>query len=44
MRALFKGVLAGHMHVPQALLDTQVFPDSSAIKPMPGLLRSGVNA
>jgi uncharacterized protein (DUF1501 family) len=44
MRALFKGVLAGHMHVPQALLDTKVFPDSAAIRPMPGLLRVGASA
>ena len=44
MRALFKGVLAGHMQVPQALLDTKVFPDSAAVKPMAGLLRTSVNA
>lgn len=40
MRALFKGVLAGHMQVPQALLDTQVFPGSAAVRPMAGLLRA----
>ena len=44
MRALFKGVLAGHMQVPQALLDTKVFPDSAAVKPMAGLLRASVGA
>ena len=44
MRALFKGVLAGHMQVPQALLDTKVFPDSAAVKPMAGLLRTSVGA
>jgi len=44
MRALFKGVLAGHMQVPQSLLDTKVFPDSAAVKPMQGLLRTSANA
>ena len=44
MRALFKGVLAGHMQVPPALLDTKVFPDSAAVKPMAGLLRASVGA
>ena len=39
MRALFKGVLAGHMQVPLHLLDTNVFADSAAVKPMAGLLR-----
>ncbi len=39
MRAMFKGVLAGHMQVPLHLLDTNVFPDSAAVRPMAGLLR-----
>jgi uncharacterized protein (DUF1501 family) len=40
MRALFKGVLAGHLLVPASALDTRVFPESGAVKPMGGLLRS----
>ncbi|HTD29059.1 MAG TPA: DUF1501 domain-containing protein [Xanthomonadaceae bacterium] len=40
MRALFKGVLAGHLLVPASVLDTKVFPGSSGIRPMDGLLRS----
>ncbi len=40
MRALFKGVLAGHLLVPASVLDARVFPDSSAIRPMEGLLRT----
>jgi uncharacterized protein (DUF1501 family) len=41
MRALFKGVLAGHLLVPADALDTRVFPESAAVRPMGGLLRSG---
>ncbi|MBS0193258.1 MAG: DUF1501 domain-containing protein [Proteobacteria bacterium] len=41
MRALFKGVLAGHMGVARNVLDTRVFPDSAAVAPMGGLLRAG---
>ena len=40
MRALFKGVLAGHLQVPAGALDARVFPDSGAVRPMGGLLRS----
>jgi uncharacterized protein (DUF1501 family) len=40
MRALFKGVLAAHLGVPNATLDAKVFPDSAAVKPMGGLLRA----
>ncbi len=40
MRALFKGVLAGHLLVPASALDARVFPDSAAVRPMSGLLRS----
>lgn len=40
LRALFKGVLASHLHVPRDALDTRVFPDSAAIRPMEGLLRT----
>ncbi len=44
MRALFKGVLAGHLLVPASALDAHVFPDSAAVRPMGGLLRSGRSA
>jgi len=39
LRALFKGVLADHLGVPQALLDTRIFPDSKLVRPMQNLLR-----
>ena len=39
MRSMFKGVLAGHLLVPASALDTRVFPDSAAVRPMGGLLR-----
>jgi uncharacterized protein (DUF1501 family) len=38
MRALFKGVLAEHMGVDRALLETKVFPDSKTAKPLTGLV------
>lgn len=38
MRALFKGVLAEHMGVDRALLESKVFPDSNAAKPLIGLV------
>ena len=38
MRALFKGVLAEHMAVDRALLETRVFPDSAGAKPVIGLV------
>lgn len=38
MRALFKGVLAGHLRVDTGKLDTAVFPDSAKLRPMDGLL------
>ncbi len=40
MRALFKGVLAGHLLVPASALDTRVFPDSASVRPMGGLVHS----
>ena len=43
MRALFKGLLASHLQVPQSILDRAVFPDSAAIRPMEGLVR-GIHA
>ena len=39
MRALFKGLLAEHLAVPEAALETRIFPDSRAIRPLQGLLR-----
>jgi uncharacterized protein (DUF1501 family) len=40
LRALFKGVLADHMGVSQAALQTTVFPDSGNVAPMKGLIRA----
>jgi uncharacterized protein (DUF1501 family) len=40
LRAVFKGVLGEHLRLPRALLDGAVFPGSSALQPIPGLLRS----
>jgi uncharacterized protein (DUF1501 family) len=38
MRSLFKGVLTEHMGVDRAALETTVFPDSTAAKPVTGLV------
>lgn len=38
MRALFKGVLAAHLSMSDATLDTKVFPDSAGIRGMEGLV------
>jgi uncharacterized protein (DUF1501 family) len=38
LRALFKGVLAQHLAVPEAALETEVFPDSRGVRAMEGLL------
>ena len=38
MRGLFKGVLAEHMGVDRAALDTTIFPSSAAVKPVLGLV------
>jgi uncharacterized protein (DUF1501 family) len=38
MRGLFKGVLAEHMGVDRAALDTTVFPNSAGVKPVMGLV------
>ncbi len=38
MRALFKAVLAGHLGLREASLETDVFPGSRGVKAMPGLL------
>lgn len=41
LRALFKGVLAGHLGLAPDVLARQIFPDSAAVAPMPGLVRTG---
>ena len=38
MRGLFKGVLAEHMGVDRAMLESKVFPDSAGAKPVTGLV------
>lgn len=38
MRALFKGVLAAHLRVPETALERTIFPGSAAILPMSGLV------
>lgn len=38
MRGLFKGVLAEHLGVDARALDTQVFPDSGAVRPVASLV------
>ena len=40
LRAVFKGVLADHLRVPSASLERDAFPDSAAVRPMQGLLRT----
>lgn len=40
LRAVFKGVLSDHVGVPQSTLDDVIFPESAAVKPMQGLVRS----
>jgi uncharacterized protein (DUF1501 family) len=39
LRTVMKGVLRDHLGVPAAALNTQVFPDSAAARPMDGLIR-----
>ncbi|HTH97552.1 MAG TPA: DUF1501 domain-containing protein [Stellaceae bacterium] len=39
LRGVMKGVLAEHLGVPRGHLDTVIFPDSAAIRPMDGLLK-----
>lgn len=39
LRSLFKTVLATHLRVSEAALETTVFPDSRSAKPLDGLLR-----
>jgi uncharacterized protein (DUF1501 family) len=39
MRSLFKGVLAEHLDLPLAMLDRDVFPDSSVAAPLKDIIR-----
>ena len=39
LRTVMKGVLRDHLGVPAAALDTKVFPDSAAARPMDDLIR-----
>ena len=39
LRTVMKGVLRDHLGVPAAALDSKVFPDSAAARPMAGLIR-----
>jgi uncharacterized protein (DUF1501 family) len=39
LRAVMKGVLRDHLEVGDAALDTKVFPDSSGVRAMEGLIR-----
>ncbi len=44
LRSLFKSVLAQHLRVPEAALETKVFPDSRSVRAIPGLLgRAGLD-
>jgi len=38
LRAVSKGLLRDHLRVNDRVLETEVFPDSAAVRPMPGLL------
>jgi len=40
LRAVMKGVLRDHFDVPPAALDNKVFPESTAVHPLDGLIRS----
>jgi uncharacterized protein (DUF1501 family) len=40
LRSIMKGLLAEHLEVPQRALETSVFPDSGAARPLRGLLRA----
>lgn len=39
LRSVMKGVLRDHLHVAESALDAKVFPDSSAARPLDGLVR-----
>ena len=44
LRAVFKGVLQDHLGVARSLLDKTIFPDSAAVAPLTGLVRSSTPA
>jgi uncharacterized protein (DUF1501 family) len=39
-RSLFKGILADHLGVPDAMLERSIFPDSAGAKQMKDLIRA----
>jgi uncharacterized protein (DUF1501 family) len=41
LRSVFKGVLRDHLGVPTNMLDTTIFPASTAISPMSNLVKAG---
>jgi uncharacterized protein (DUF1501 family) len=41
LRAVLKGVLQDHLRLDEAKLAGSIFPDSAAVKPMPGLMAAG---
>jgi uncharacterized protein (DUF1501 family) len=40
LRSLFKGILADHLAVPDAMLERSIFPDSVGAVPMKDLIRA----
>ena len=40
LHSVWKGLLADHLQVPTRALETSVFPDSAAVKPLRGLVRA----
>jgi uncharacterized protein (DUF1501 family) len=40
LRAVCKGVLASHLHVSESLLESRVFPESRAARPLDGLIKA----
>jgi uncharacterized protein (DUF1501 family) len=40
LHSVLKGLLADHLQVPTRALETSVFPDSAAVKPLRGLVRA----
>lgn len=40
VRAVFKGVLRDHLGLDERALDREVFPDSAAVRPLDGLIRT----
>jgi len=40
IRSLFKGVLEEHMRLPGSFVESDVFPDSAAVKPFRGVVRA----